>query len=142
LWDAVLGLATHAGEPGHRLMHAMHHAILSLLHNGCNVLADHVLVESAWVEECVELFADLPAWMVSIYCPLEVLEERERSRKNRTLGQARAQFPIVHAYTLYDLEVDTSQLSAAECAAVIREGILHTPPSALQRLRQRQAKEN
>ncbi len=93
LWDDVLGLATCAGSLGHQLFSGMHHAIAALAHTGNNVIADHVLVEPAWVSECARLFADLPAYLIGIRCPLEVLEEREKARRDRTLGQARAQYP-------------------------------------------------
>ncbi len=93
LWDDVLGLATEAGAAGRLLATGMHHAIAELSRRGCHVVADHVLVEPAWVEECARLFHDLPAWLVGVHCPLAVLEERERARRDRTLGQAAAQFP-------------------------------------------------
>ena len=48
--------------------------------------------------DCVELFADLPAYLIGVQCPLGVLEESERSRKNRTFGQAQLQFPVIHKY--------------------------------------------
>ncbi len=120
LWDDVLGLATGAGATGQLLVTSMHHAIVELSRNGCNVVADHVLVEPAWVAECARLFHDLPAWLIGVRCPLAVLEERERSRKDRTLGQARAQVPLVHAHGIYDLEVDTSVYSPEECARRIQ----------------------
>jgi len=78
LWDDVLGLATEAGAAGRQLATGMHHAIAELSRRGCHVVADHVLVEPAWVEECARLFHDLPAWLVGVHCPLAVLEERER----------------------------------------------------------------
>ncbi|MFP4343184.1 MAG: phosphotransferase-like protein [Anaerolineales bacterium] len=56
-------------------------------------------------------------------CPLGVLEERERARKDRTLGQARAQFDVVHAGKIYDMEVDTSLWSAMECAQQTKERV-------------------
>ena len=59
------------------------------------------------------MFSDLPAYLIGVQCPLEVLEQREHSRKNRTLGQAKLQFPVIHKYVTYDLEVDTSLLSPA-----------------------------
>jgi GNAT superfamily N-acetyltransferase len=66
-----------------------------------------------------------------VRCPLEVLEQREHQLKNRTLGQARAQFERVHAFVkTYDFEVDTSLLSAAECAGLIRQHIQNNPPRA------------
>lgn len=135
LWDDVLGLATTAGETGHHLMHGMHQAIGTLARSGWNVVADHVMVEEAWLEECVALFTDLPAYLVGIRCPLEVLVERERLRKNRTLGQAAAQFPLVHRHGVYDLEVDTSVMSVEQCALAIKARVENNePPRALRKL--------
>jgi chloramphenicol 3-O phosphotransferase len=131
LWDEVLGLATTAGQAGHTLFSGMHQAIAALSRSGNNVLADHVLVEPAWVTECAGLFHDLPAYLVKVYCPLEVLIEREKSRKNRTLGQAAAQFPLVHAHGLCDIEVDTSRDSPEACARQILQRLEDPqPPSA------------
>jgi chloramphenicol 3-O phosphotransferase len=137
LWDDVLGLATEAGQMGHRLFSAMHQAVALLSRAGMNVVADHVLVEPAWVAQCAALLADLPAYLVGVRCPLDVLEEREKIRKNRTLGQAAAQFPLVHANCIYDLEVDTSQLTPHECARQIQARIQDgSGPQALKLLRQ------
>jgi len=131
LWDDVLGLATRAGEAGQRLFSGMHHAIAELSRAGNNVLADHVLVEPAWVAECASLFTGLPAYLIGVRCPLEVLVERERSRRNRTLGQAAAQHPLVHAHGVYDFEVDTARFNPQECteqvATFLAAGI---PPRA------------
>jgi chloramphenicol 3-O phosphotransferase len=65
------------------------------------------------------LFAALPAYLIGLRCPLEVLERRGRLRKDRTLGQARLQFDLIHRHTTYDLELDTSRLSSQECAQQI-----------------------
>jgi chloramphenicol 3-O phosphotransferase len=134
LWDDVLGLASRAGAAGHVLVKGMHQAIRALSLAGVNVIADHVLVEAAWAEECAMLFADLPAYLIGVQCPLEVLEARERSRKNRTLGQARLQFAIIHKYACYDLEVDTSVLSPLECARQIQSR-LSVAPQAFKKLK-------
>jgi chloramphenicol 3-O phosphotransferase len=138
LWDEVLGLAGEAGPVGHRLVSGMHHAIAALSRAGNNVLADHVLVEPGWVRECADTFAGLPAYLIGVRCPLEVVEEREKARRDRTLGQARTQFDLVHSHGVYDLEVDTSVESVDACAerikAYLRAG---SEPSAFQRLRQR-----
>lgn len=134
LWDDVLGQAVQAGETGFRLVYGMHRAIYAAAQAGNSILADHVLVERAWVDDCANLFASLPVYLIGVRCPLEVLMQRERSRKDRTLGQASAQFPLVHRYCIYDLEVDTSILSPEQCAMRIIERI-KTPPEALQRLK-------
>ncbi|MFZ6026211.1 MAG: GNAT family N-acetyltransferase [Chloroflexota bacterium] len=131
LWDDVLGHATEAGEVGQRLFSGMHRAIATLSRAGLHVIADHVLVEPAWVDECAALFAGLPAYWIGVRCPLDVLERRERDRKDRTLGQARAQFERVHAFVRqYDLEVDTSQFNPQECAQLIQAHIRRNPPRA------------
>ncbi len=135
LWDDVLGKADHAGAGGHLLFSGMHHAIAAAARAGLNIITDHVLVEKQWVDECARLFVGLSAYLMGIQCPLEVLEERERSRKDRTLGQARLQFPVIHKYAQYDLEVDTSILSAEQCAERIIER-MERPPEAFKSLRQ------
>ncbi|MEL7625610.1 MAG: hypothetical protein AAGU15_01970 [Anaerolineaceae bacterium] len=135
LWDEILGLATTAGQAGQTLMTGMHQAIAALSKTGNNVLSDHVLVEPRWVQECADLFHDLPAYLIGVRCPLDVLLQRERSRKNRTLGQAEAQYHLVHAHCVYDLEVDTSLNTPEECAAQIRQRVAGpNPPEAFKRL--------
>jgi chloramphenicol 3-O phosphotransferase len=143
LWNDILGLADRAGKTGHQLFSAMHYAILAASRQGMHVVADHVLVEPGWLEECARLFHLEPAWLVGVRCPLEILEEREKSRRNRTLGQARLQFEKVHQPGIYDLEVDTSQLSPAECALKIKELVTAgQPPTAIRKVHQYFAREN
>ena len=113
----------------------MHYSIAALSRAGNHVLADHVLVKPVWLRECAGLFADLPAYFVGVRCPLEILEQREMSRRNRTLGQAKAQFNLVHAHGVYDLEVDTSQSSTEACALQIKARIESgAPPTAFKQL--------
>ena len=123
------GLEIEAGPYGHRLIGGLHRMVAALARSGQHVIVDHVLLEPAWVEECAELFADLPALFVGVHCPLEVVEQRERDRKDRTLGQARAQFHKVHQRAIYDLTVDTSQRGAEECAAIIQQHVRPTERS-------------
>lgn len=134
LWDDVLGKAVQSGPLGLVLFSGMHHAIAATAKRGLNVIADHVFVEKAWVDECASLFADMNAYLIGLYCPLEVLEQREKDRKDRTLGQAREQFDVIHKYVIYDLELDTSTLTLEECAEKVIER-LKTPPEAFKRLR-------
>lgn len=136
LWDDVLGLATQAGPVGDTLIMGMHHAIAALSKAGNNVIADHVLVEPGWLQACIGLFSELPAFFIGVHCPLAVLEQREKARRDRTLGQARAQFEIVHSHTLYDLKVDTSCYSPEACALQIKARLENDkPPEAFKRLK-------
>jgi chloramphenicol 3-O phosphotransferase len=136
LWDEVLGLATQAGSVGHKLMAGMHYAIAALSRTGNNVIADHVLVEPKWLQECASLFSELPAFFIAVRCPLEIVEQREKARKNRTLGQASVQFDIVHAHGIYDFEVDTSLDCPEDCALQIKAYLdSNNPPHAFKRLK-------
>ncbi len=138
LWDDVLGLADHAGEAGHTLVAGMHQAIEALSRTGNNVIADHVLVEPAWLRDISDRLYELPAYLIGVRCPLEVLENREKQRKNRTLGQARLQYDLVHIPGIYDLEVDTSRFTPEECAAQIKTRIdSGQPPTAFRQIKDR-----
>jgi chloramphenicol 3-O phosphotransferase len=121
---------------GHKLIHAMHHTILTLSNQGINVLADHVLIDQQWLKECVSMFHDKPAYLIGIKCPLEVLEQREEARKTeRTPGAAVKQFDIVHAHGMYDFEVNTSKQNIEDTAQLIKEFLeTKTPPRALAQL--------
>jgi chloramphenicol 3-O phosphotransferase len=127
LWDEVLGKALHSGPVGWSLFSGMHHAIAAAASRGNNILADHVFVEKDWVDECAELFAEINAYLIGLHCPLEVLEQREKDRKDRTLGQAKLQYEVIHKYTQYDLELDTSKLTAEECAEQVIERLKSSP---------------
>jgi chloramphenicol 3-O phosphotransferase len=63
-----------------------------------------------------------------VRCPLEVVLRRERERKDRTIGQAEAQHAVVHRWGGYDVEVDTSELSAEEAAARIGSALANGFP--------------
>jgi chloramphenicol 3-O-phosphotransferase len=59
-----------------------------------------------------------------VRCPLEVILQRELERQDRTLGQAEAQFAVVHRWAdRYDVEVDTSVLTPDEAVARIASAL-------------------
>jgi len=136
LWDDVLGKANQTGEMGHKLISGMHHTIMTLSNLGLNVLADHVLIDQHWLQECVSMFHDKPAYLIGIKCPLDVLEQREDARKKeRTPGAAIKQFDIIHSHKVYDFEVDTSKQNIEDTAELIKEFLdTKTNPRALKQL--------
>jgi chloramphenicol 3-O phosphotransferase len=50
---------------------------------------------------------------------IDVLEARELARKDRVVGMARWQYPLVHRFAGYDLEVDTGVLDAPSAADAV-----------------------
>ena len=105
---------------GHQFIAGMHAAAAAIADAGLNVIVDHVLVEQAWLDDCSRRWAGFDVLFVGVRCPLEVVLRRELERRDRTLGQAEAQFGIVHRWAdRYDLEVDTSVLTPDEAVALI-----------------------
>jgi chloramphenicol 3-O phosphotransferase len=56
---------------------------------------------------------------VGVHCDIDVLEERERRRGDRSVGLARTQLRTAHVEALYDVEVDTSTGTLEDCVDTI-----------------------
>jgi chloramphenicol 3-O phosphotransferase len=89
---------------------------------------------------CARILSGLPAWLIGVRCPIEVVMQRRQATWGRSY-EPDGSIPVpilrfqeqVHVPGIYDLEVDTSAMSPAECAEAIRER-METPPTALGRL--------
>jgi chloramphenicol 3-O phosphotransferase len=81
--------------------------------------------------DCARRLSGLPVLFVGVYCPIEIIMHRRAlSGEGAYLSgtpDCRVPAPVklwqseVHKPGIYDLELDTSLLSAAACAAAIRE---------------------
>lgn len=83
------------------------------------VVIDHIFDQQAWHERTLEAFKRRPTILVAVRCDLEILEQREKKRADRRIGLSPLQHDRVHEAVAYDLELDTSAKSAAECAKLI-----------------------
>lgn len=93
---------------------------------------------------CARLLAGLPAWFIGVRCPIEVIVERREATWGAGYGRmedgsiflpVRRFQEFVHVPGIYDLEVDTSKMSPAQCAEAIWQYLDRGPlPTALQRL--------
>ena len=132
---------------------ALYEAIAAHSRLGLSVVAD-VGHHDAYAQprgilrDCARRLAGLPVLFVGVRCPVTVVMERRRADAAREgeylTGSADEPVPYpvllwqeaVHVPGIYDLEVDTSVLSPAECAEAIRSrleaGIVS--PTAFQRL--------
>jgi chloramphenicol 3-O phosphotransferase len=93
------------------------------------------VVDDVWLTEdqalgFKSLMAGAHVLWVGVTCPLEVIEQRERDRGDRRVGQARGHAHLVHRWTGYDVEVDTSHLSPVECASIILDAIIRREAEA------------
>ena len=124
--DRIAGISI---QPyGDRLVGGLHRAVAGLARGGLDVIVDHVLSEPAWVADLDRAWAGLDLLRVGVLCSLEVAEQRERARGNRTLGWAGAPADVVHAHVRYDVTVDTSSADPAECAATVAAAVANRLP--------------
>ena len=116
---AVQGIAIRAGPFGQQLVAGYHRAVAALAMAGLDLIVDEVLLEPHWLADWLTVLESFAVLFVGVHCPLAETERRERERGDRTVGQARAQFEVVHAHGEYDVAVDTAQQSTADCASRI-----------------------
>jgi len=100
----------------------MYHFVLSLCRNGENSIIDTVILDQkeVWLRECVELLHEMPVIFVKVNCSLNELERRERERGNRKIGLSKMQMENMK-FNMYDLEVNTYEMSMEECVEKINE---------------------
>ncbi len=94
--------------------------VLRLAQMGHNLIIDDVSFGKQEIDIWKELLQGFPVLWVGVNAPLSILEEREKERRNRILGSARGQFGKVHVDAVYDLEVDTHQVSYEEIMETIK----------------------
>ncbi len=97
------------------------------------------------LQDCARRLEGLPVLFVGVRCPIETIMQR-RNAGSGTYAKGTAEVPVpppvqrwqdaVHAHGIYDLEVDTSVLSPAQCAAAIRQALARGigQPAAFERL--------
>jgi chloramphenicol 3-O phosphotransferase len=110
------------GPIGRRMLAAWRGGVGSAARAGLNVIADDVqLTEEEWRAWRAELRGIDCHW-VRVAIDVDILEERERQRGDRTPGQARAQYEAAYRFPAFDAEVDTGRLSPDDGAAAVLAG--------------------
>jgi chloramphenicol 3-O phosphotransferase len=112
------------GELFRQVENAWFQGLAAIARSGTGVIIAEVFL-SGGVSQCrlSSALSDLKVLWVGVHCDPEVASSRELSRANRVRGMARTQSGIVHEGVSYDIEVDTSDMSALECAHVILQGM-------------------
>lgn len=114
-------VAIRTGPVLDRAMRGMRHAIAAMAAEGNNLIVDDVLIAEGAADDYRKLLADYRLRFVGLFAPLALLEAREKARGDREIGLARWQYTRVHRDIAYDLKLDTSRLTPAECALAIRD---------------------
>lgn len=113
-------VAIGTGPMARRLFAGMHGAIAAMAAAGNNLIVDDVMLNGR-IDEYRRLLSGFRLHVVGVFASLDVLEERERQRGDRTVGLARWQFDRVHGGIDYDLRLDTDKATPQECAYHIRD---------------------
>jgi chloramphenicol 3-O phosphotransferase len=144
------GMGLRPGEEGHAVAPlvpvfyaAMYDSIAAHSKMGLNVVVDVGHYDGAILADSARRLAGLLVLFVGVRCPLAVIMERRntgqpgREREYATGSEAEpVPAPVlrwqnaVHVPGIYDLEVDTSQLSPEESAAAIRRRLDAGPPGS------------
>jgi chloramphenicol 3-O phosphotransferase len=117
------GEADHPTAPFVPLLYAaLYESVAAHSRLGMNVVVDVGHHDGAILTDSLRRLDGLPMLFVGVRCPADVLLERRRtSDPGRYAASAEAvtRWEAVHGPWSYDLELDTSRLSPAACAAAI-----------------------
>ncbi len=146
------GIGLRPGEAEHPaasivpvLYAALYESVAGHSRLGFNVVVDVGHYEIAIAEDSARRLAGLPVLFVGVRCSIEAIMERRRAAQPGTYAVAPRDDAVpepvllwqheVHAHWTYDVEVDTSTSSVAECAVAIRTHLDSGPtPDAFDRL--------
>ena len=103
-----------AGPFAKKITNTLKDIVLLLAKQGYHIIIDDVAFGAVEVEQWKRALRGYNVLYVGVITPLEILEQRERDRKDRMIGSARAQYYTVHENASYHLEVDTHAHSLEE----------------------------
>ncbi|MCV9885620.1 chloramphenicol phosphotransferase CPT family protein [Metabacillus halosaccharovorans] len=131
-----------------RLYIAMYESIASFSRAGINVVVDvghHDGYSTSLdiLKKCAMILEGYPAYLIGVHCPIEIIMKRRLTTWNigytpdgNIPKPVKLWQKLVHEPGIYDLEVDTSILSSAECANLIRKRIKLGPmPTSFEEIR-------
>jgi chloramphenicol 3-O phosphotransferase len=114
------------------------YSIPALAKGGSHLIVDYPFHYADSLPRCLDLVSGYAVLYVGVFCPIDVLEQREAARGDRKIGLARYQSERVHVNSECDVEVDTHELSANQAAQKIISTLdVIAPLTAFERLRLR-----
>ncbi|MFD1864404.1 chloramphenicol phosphotransferase CPT family protein [Planococcus chinensis] len=116
-------------EQGHLIPvsteHYFHRTIAMFSDSGVNLIADQIWHDVPTIKDCITVLQDYPVLFTGVHCPTDAIEQREKARGDRRVGQAKAQLGFVHQQQeIYDVEVDTHRDSIETCVQLIQAALL------------------
>ena len=103
----------------------MFYAVKLFSDMGFNLVVPCIFLEydenADFLKKCVTLLHSYPVLFAHVKCPVEELRRRENERGDRKIGDAEDMLSALVPKDIYDIEVDTYNLSVEECADKIIE---------------------
>jgi chloramphenicol 3-O phosphotransferase len=96
-----------------------HRSIAAFAAAGLDLVVEHVIERASWAEQLRDVLRPFDVFWVGVRAPLNVLEERERMRGDRSPGEAIEHFGT-HDFCLYDMEVENVGAPMAVAEQVVR----------------------
>jgi chloramphenicol 3-O phosphotransferase len=116
------------GDFGRLVLHTIPPVVALMSSRKMNVAVDEVIFHDYYLKEYTKAFKGQRAYCIGIHCDLEELIRREQKRGGFSIGLGRDQINRVHGPTrFYDLEIDTTSTSSADCAKKILHFVANTP---------------
>jgi len=119
--DGRSGTTIAIGGDALALLRTCHLAMSELVRSGASLVLDEALFDERLTHSYATAFEGLELRYIKVTCGPRIVETRERERGDRVPGLAMGMELSVHSGIKYDLEVDTSHLSAEAVADQIVE---------------------
>ena len=113
------GMPIFIGEGFLQVAKGWHRMVRGGVDAGLRFVVDEALIDPRLLPDWQAVLGGLDVLWVGVRCELAELQRREKARGDRGIGQAQSQYQEVYAAAPYDLEVDTTATSAADCADAI-----------------------
>jgi chloramphenicol 3-O phosphotransferase len=108
------------GETFRKAEASWYQGLAAIARAGTGVIIDEVFLDGAVSQSRLRTALEgLAVLWVGVRCQSAVAEARERQRGDRIRGMAQNQAERVHEGVMYDMVVETTDTSSAECAEAI-----------------------
>ena len=84
-----------------------HRSIPAFANAGIDLLVEHIVEEQSWAQDLEKLLAPFDVFWVGVHAPIEELEQRERMRRDRQIGEGLYHLKT-HSFCQYQIEIDTT----------------------------------
>ena len=111
----------HIGPAGDRVMKGMHQAIAGYAKSGNHLIVDYILYKPEYLDDLIRSLQGQKVYWIGIFAPLELIEEREKTRGTSPVGHARSHYHSCHQNVSYDLMLNTAYATPDELAEKILE---------------------